>query len=273
MIGIIGQGFVGNAIYQKFKGSHLVVNTYDLDSSKCNSSIQETMDNEIVFICLPTPMNANGTCHTDIVEEAISRCFKFGVTKTVVIKSTVTPGTTAKWNKQFPSLNIVFNPEFLTERNAVSDFNNTSKIILGGPKSATGKIKTLYSKVFPKAKIIRTESTHAEMVKYVTNTYLAAKVAYANEIFKVCESLDIDYDTVIEYATLDNRLGDSHWQVPGHDGQFGFGGHCYPKDLLAMINLAEQLKVPNLVLKSVWDSNQIVREEKDWEKQKGRAVL
>lgn len=272
MIGIIGQGFVGNAIYEKFKG-YYEVKTFDLDRTKCNASEQETLDNDIVFICLPTPMNKDGSCYTDIVEHALKRVQEFGVATIAVIKSTVPPGTVSKWNEQFKGVSIVFNPEFLTERNAVDDFKSTSRIILGGPRPATTKIKTLYSKVFPKAKVIKTGSTHAEMVKYVTNTYLASKVAYANEIYKICNALDLDYDKVVEYATLDTRLGDSHWQVPGHDGEFGFGGHCYPKDLSAIINLADNLKVPNLVLKAVWDSNQEVRVNKDWEKQKGRAVI
>ena len=144
-IGIIGQGFVGNAIYQKFS-KYYDVKTYDIKGMiHCNSSEQETLDNEIVFICLPTPMSAEGNCHTDIVEAAIKRVFEFGVAKTVVIKSTIPPGTTSKWNKQFKSLDVVFNPEFLTEANAVSDFENQTRIILGGPRKATTKLKTIYS--------------------------------------------------------------------------------------------------------------------------------
>ena len=272
MIGILGQGFVGNAIYEKFK-KYYEIKTYDLDASKCNSTAEETLSQEIVFVCLPTPMDKDGSCHTGILEEAIAGISNLGEAKIVVIKSTIPPGTTDRLNKEYSNLKIVFNPEFLTERNAVEDFKNTSRIILGGPRPATTKIKTLYSKVFPKAKVIKTGSTHAEMVKYVTNTYLASKVAYANEIHKLCTALELDYDKVVEYATLDTRLGDSHWQVPGHDGQFGFGGHCYPKDLSAIINLSDKLEVPNLVLKAVWESNLQVREDRDWEKQKGRAVV
>ena len=130
MIGIIGQGFVGNAVYQKFK-KYYSINTYDLDSSKCNSSEQETLDNKIVFVCLPTPMDEVGRCNTSIVEGAVKRCFEFGKTKIVVIKSTVSPGTTEKLNQKYPSLQILFNPEFLTERNAVKDYDNQNRIILG----------------------------------------------------------------------------------------------------------------------------------------------
>ena len=228
MIGIIGQGFVGNAIYQKFK-DYYEINTYDLDSSKCNSSEQETLDNDIVFVCLPTPMNSDGSCNVSLVESAIKRCSEFGITKTVVIKSTVSPGTTARINSLYPNMDIVFNPEFLTERNAVKDYENQSRIILGGPRPSTTKLKGIFSKVFPKAHIIKTDSTHAEMVKYLTNTFLSVKVSFANEIYQICEGLNVDYDKVIEYATHDERLGKSHWNVPGHDGDLDLVDIVFPK--------------------------------------------
>ena len=271
MIGIIGQGFVGNAVYQKFK-KYYSINTYDLDSSKCNSSEQETFDNKIVFVCLPTPMDEVGRCNTSIVEGAVKRCFEFGKTKIVVIKSTVSPGTTEKLNKKYPSLQIVFNPEFLTERNAVKDFENQNRIILGGPRPATTELKQIFSKAFPKAHIIKTDSTHAEMVKYLTNTFLSLKVSFANEIYQICNELGIDYDKVVEYATLDDRLGTSHWGVPGHDGDFGFGGHCFPKDLSALIHLTRELGTISNVLEATKETNDQVRQNRDWEQMKGRAV-
>jgi UDPglucose 6-dehydrogenase len=270
-IGIIGQGFVGNAVYQKFK-KYYNISTYDLDSSKSNSSEQKTLDNEIVFICLPTPMDEVGRCNTSIVEYAVKRCFEFGVTKTVVIKSTIPPGTTETLNKKFPSLQIVFNPEFLTERNAIEDYNNQNRIILGGPRPSTTNLKRIFSKVFPKANIIKTDSTHAEMVKYLTNTFLSVKVSFANEIYQLCEGLNIDYDKVVEYATHDDRLGNSHWNVPGHDGDFGFGGHCFPKDLSALLYITQIMGTTNNVLSATQKTNNSVRKNRDWEQMKGRAV-
>jgi nucleotide sugar dehydrogenase len=271
MIGIIGQGFVGNAVYQKFS-KYYKIDTYDLNSSLCNTSEQHTLDNKIVFVCLPTPMDEVGRCNTSIVEGAIKRCFEFGKTEIVVIKSTIPPGTTEKLNKKYPSLQIVFNPEFLTERNAVSDYENQNRIILGGPRPATTELKQIFSKVFPKAHIIKTDSTHAEMVKYLTNTFLSVKVSFANEIYQICDKLKIDYDKVIEYATMDGRLGESHWNVPGHDGDFGFGGHCFPKDLAALLHVSHDLDTINNVLKATQKTNDSVRQNRDWEKMKGRAV-
>jgi len=271
MIGIIGQGFVGNAIYQKFKNFY-EIKTYDLDITKCNATEEETLNNQIIFVCLPTPMNTDGSCNTSLVENAIKKCAKFGATETVVIKSTVTPGTTARINSLYPNMDVVFNPEFLTEANAVEDFNNATRIVLGGPRPSTTKLKTIYRKVFPKANIVKTGSTHAEMVKYVTNTFLATKVSYANEIYKISSALGLDYDKVIEYATLDDRLGKTHWAVPGPDGDFGYGGHCFPKDLQAIVHLAGNLDIDCDVLNATIDTNDKVRLNRDWEQMKGRAV-
>ena len=272
-IGIIGQGFVGNAIYQKFS-KYYDVKTYDIKGRiHCNSDEHETMNNEIVFVCLPTPMNEDNTCHTDIVEDAIERIYKINTAKIIVIKSTVPPGTVKKWNTKFPKVDIVFNPEFLTEANAVSDFDNQTRIILGGPRPATTKLKQLYAKAFPKASIVKTDSSYAEMVKYVTNSFLATKVSFANEMYQICEALNIDYDKVVEYATYDERLGKSHWNVPGPDGDFGYGGHCFPKDVKALIALATNLDLSPRMLTATDDKNDDVRENRDWEKMKGRAII
>ena len=271
-IGIIGQGFVGNAVYQKFK-KYYNIKTYDIKSKLSTSTEQEVLDNDIIFICLPTPMNKDGSCYTGIVEAAIKRVFEFGVAKTVVIKSTVPPGTTSKWNKQFKPIDIIFNPEFLTEANAVSDYEKQTRIILGGPRQSTTKLKPIFKKAFPNADIIKTDSTYAEMVKYITNSFLATKVSFANEMYQICERLDVDYDKVIEYATYDDRLGKSHWSVPGPDGDFGYGGHCFPKDIQALISVAENLGIFPEMLISTDKKNNEVRKNKDWEKMKGRAVI
>jgi len=274
MIGIIGQGFVGNAVYQKFKDYYDIL-TYDLDESKSNSTLNQISEKcETIFICLPTPMDEDGRCNVSIVElELVGlNTHNTNNTKNIVIKSTVSPGTTERWNRQYKNLNIVFNPEFLTERNAVKDYENQSRIILGGPRPATTEIKQIFSKVFPLAHIIKTDSTHAEMVKYLTNSFLATKVSFANEMYEICKGLDVDYDKVIEYATQDDRLGNSHWNVPGPDGDFGYGGHCFPKDVKALITVAKDMDIIPLMLSATDFKNNNVRKNRDWEQMKGRAV-
>ena len=270
-IGIIGQGFVGNAVYSKFRNFYKIL-TYDINEKLSNASIKEIKNScKIIFICVPTPMNNDGSCDISIVESVINK-FSDKEDCIIVNKSTIPPGTTEKLNKKFNKIQIIFNPEFLTERNAVNDYKNQKRIILGGPRPATTILKNIFSKVFPKSHIIKTGSSHAEMIKYFTNCFLATKVSFANEIYDMCDKLNLDYDKVIEYSLLDERIGISHLNVPGPDGDFGFGGHCFPKDLSALIKLSEDLGSVNNILKSVVKTNNIVRKNRDWEKMKGRAV-
>ena len=275
-IGVIGQGFVGNAIYQKFKKYYKVF-TYDLQLKLCNSDLEEILQRcKIIFVCLPTPMNKDGSCNLDILEGALKEINDQTTIddRIVVIKSTIIPGSTDKYNNTYKNIEIVFNPEFLTEANAIDDFENQTRILLGGSVKATTKLKQLYSAVFRNTpKIIKTDAKSAELVKYVTNTFLSTKVSFANEMYKICEALELDYDKIIEMATLDPRLGDSHWGVPGPDGDFGYGGHCFPKDLDAILSLCRDLNINTNVLKATKATNNEVRNDRDWERQKGRAVV
>ena len=261
---------------QKFS-KYFKVNTYDKKEHLCNSTLEEVVTSSLyIFVCLPTPMNNDRSCDTSIIESTLDAvdliCSNNNEKKTIILKSTVICGTTQRLNEKYEFLDIIFNPEFLTERNAVEDYNNQDRIILGGPRPHTTTIKQIFAKVFPNAKIIKTDSTHAEMVKYLTNTFLSVKVSFANEIHQLCTELQIDYDKVVEYATLDPRLGNSHWSVPGPDGDFGFGGHCFPKDLAAMIDLSFKLHTTNNVLCATESTNDDVRALRDWELMKGRAV-
>jgi UDPglucose 6-dehydrogenase len=175
-------------------------------------------------------------------------------------------------NQEYPSLDIIFNPEFLTEANAVEDYKNQNRIIVGGERPGSTKVKQIFAKAFPKVPIIKTSSTIAEMIKYVTNTFLATKVSFANEMYQICQGLNIDFDKVIEYARYDDRLGNSHWSVPGPDGDFGYGGHCFPKDIAALRYVAENLSIDTTVLNAAIQKNNQVRTDLDWTKQVGRAV-
>ena len=272
-IGIVGQGFVGTAVNEGLKPK-FNVETYDIAKNSTCSNLKEICEkSDILFVCLPTPMNKDGSCATFIVENTLESINKINKCNTVVVKSTIPPGTTEKWNQQFNNIQVVFNPEFLTEANSIEDFKNQNRIIVGGPRPASTKVSRIFRKAFPKVPIIKTGSTHAEMIKYVTNCFLATKVSFANEMFKMCNELDIDYDKVIEYAKFDERLGYSHWGVPGPDGDFGFGGHCFPKDMNALIYLGDRLGVDLKTLKSALETNDKVRANRDWEQQKGRAVI
>ncbi len=278
-VGIIGQGFVGKALKAGFE-KYYEVDTLDLDKDKCTVDYLEDIVElvNIIFVCVPTPMKKDGSCDTSIVEAVVKDINDMVVSRNVsdrvvVVKSTVAPGTTERLNKICQNIQVVFNPEFLTESNYIEDFRNQNRIILGGPRPGITKVKRFYSKIFPKTTIVKTGSTIAEMVKYMTNTFLATKVSFANEMFQICDKLNIDYDKVVEYSTYDERLGKSHWAVPGPDGHLGFGGSCFPKDLNALIHLARNLDTSLNTIGGAWDTNLDVRPEEDWKELKGRAVV
>jgi len=272
-IGIIGQGFVGTAVNEGLK-SFFKVETFDIaKDSTCNSIEDLSIKSDVAFVCLPTPMESDGSCHLGIIEPVLADLDYMNRCKTVVIKSTIPPGTTERWNREYSNINIVFNPEFLTEVNSIEDYKNQNRIIIGGPRPATTKVKRIFAKAFPKVPIIKTGSTTAEMVKYFGNCFLATKVSFANEMYQICEGLNIDYDKVTEYVKYDERIGYSHLNVPGPDGDFGYGGHCFPKDVKALINVAYNLNISPKVLLTTDIKNNDVRKNRDWEKQEGRAVI
>ena len=283
-LGIVGQGFVGLALKAGFE-KHYEIETYDkyeVDKSTCDLA-DLVAKCKVIFVCVPTPMNEDGSCHTDIVDSVVKEINKWSYAywgnidkkPTVVIKSTVAPGTTDKLHRKYKSVDVIFNPEFLTEATFIEDFKNQNRIILGGIRRGTNKLRQVYSKVFPRTTIVKTGAKHAEMVKYFTNCFLATKVSFANEMKMLCDELDLDYDKVVEYATYDERLGKTHWAVPGPDGELGFGGHCLPKDLNALISVAvdNSLGLYINVLSGVLETNNKVRKNRDWEQMKGRAVI
>ena len=278
-IGIVGQGFVGSAVREGML-NHFTVLAYDKDPNKYSnvSGIEEIVTSKanVIFVCVPTPMRKSGECDLSILQAALQEinevAQKTNLCKTIVIKSTIPPGTTNTLNTEYSNLAITFNPEFLTEANAVEDYKNQNRIIIGGDRPHTSEVKRIFAKAFPKVPIIKTSATIAETIKYVTNTFLSMKVSYANEIYQLCGALGIDYDKVIEYARYDDRLGNSHWSVPGPDGDFGYGGHCFPKDIAALQHLAQQFNIDTTMLDATVSKNNMVRTDLDWTKQIGRAV-
>jgi nucleotide sugar dehydrogenase len=276
-IGVIGLGYVGTAVQKGFETIRNVV-TFDI-AKECNtSSIQDVVaKSRIIFICVPTPMNPDGSCNISIVSsvlKTISEC-QFWLRPICVIKSTVPPKTTKQLAEEFKNIILCFNPEFLTERNYIEDFERQNRIILGhtGFQESIYPVMDLYTERFPRAIVYNIDADEAEMIKYVSNTMLAAKVAFLNEIHQVCNKTNINYNSIASVMRHDKRLGISHWQVPGPDGKYGFGGTCFPKDLNALIKYSEQHGQPTPLLNAIWQKNLEVRPEQDWQLDKGRAVI
>lgn len=245
-VGIVGKGFVGGAMYENFRE---VFNVYvwDTDINKrLNVTSFEDFVNksDIIFVCVPTPMKEDGSCDTHIVSSVIDDIAQVDRRKYVVIKSTVTPGTTERLASDF-GMTIGFNPEFLTEANAHGDFRNQHLIVIGADDPGIASVMSqLYfefnQKVDNYCHVVQRTTKEAEMFKYLANSFLATKVIFANEFKKLCDTVNVDYAKIADVAVLDKRLGHTHWRVPGPDGKLGYGGSCFPKDTNALMRFAEE---------------------------------
>ena len=278
-IGIIGKGFVGSAVEYGFSCNpkyKAIIKIYDKNPTRSLHSLDETVnESDVIFLSLPTPANLDGTINLDIIEnslEEISICNKKN-DNIILIRSTIIPGTCKIFTKKFKNLNIVFNPEFLTEKNANDDFLNQARIIIGGDKILTKKVANIYKWRFGKSiNIIETNFETAELIKYMSNCFLATKVSFMNEMKILSDKLGAEWDQTVKGFIADPRIGDSHTNVPGLDGKLGFGGSCFPKDLQAIINFAKSMDIDMHTLEGVWKTNLEIRPEKDWEKLEGRAI-
>ena len=247
---LIGYGFVGKAVYELLK------NHYDIkivDPTYNNNEIQDDSDGYIV--CVPTPSTVTGVCDMSIVESVIKECPN---SKPILIKSTI---SLEGW-KQLKTYNkeITFSPEFLTAANANEDFKNQDKMLFGGGN------KEFWNDVFIECKAFDPIYATVEeliLTKYLRNSFLATKVAFFNEAFNLCETAGIDYNQVKALVGMDDRITHSHMQVPGPDGERGFGGACFPKDTKALLHSAEEIGCSLLILESAVKSNQQLRSKND----------
>jgi len=280
-IGIIGNGFVGKAT-NILKNSNVDLVVYDIDPNLCNpvgTSLEDICNTDIVFISVPTPMNKDGSCHIGILENVISNIKNICNLneKLIVIRSTIPPGTA-------DALNCYFMPEFLTEKNFENDFINNEHWIFGlkgtnQDELFKNKIQELFNFSFQAGKI-KFNNLHfvsnneAEMIKLFRNNFLSVKVGFCNEIAEFCELKNINYENVRKLAVLDSRIGESHSKVPGHDGRKGYGGTCFPKDTNNLKCEMEKNGMTSYIIKNVVQRNEKVdRPEKDWNSNKGRAVV
>ena len=278
-IGIIGKGFVGTAVAHGFSqgvGYDANILIYDKDPSKSQNTLKEVVDqSDFIFVSVPTPSNKDGSINLHIVDNVIDNINNIPSSNNpiILLRSTIVPGTSRKFQEKYPATKIVFNPEFLTERSAVFDFLSQTRYVLGGESEDTKKVANLYRDRFGKTiSIIETDFESAELIKYVCNCFFATKVSFMNEMKQISDKVGADWETVVEGFVRDGRVGHSHINVPGPDGKFGFGGSCFPKDVQAMIEFFKENGLKANTLEGVWETNLKVRPEKDWEKLKGRAV-
>jgi len=262
-IGIIGYGMVGQAVQYGFSNEEIRI----YDKYKKSEALKKVVEkSDYIFVCLPTPIKSDQSgIDLTIVNSAIKEIVSIskGTDKIIIIKSTVVPGTTKKYVQKYKDSLFCFNPEFLTERAFLQDFVNADRIIIGTENSFVfRRVSSLYQKIMPKVSIFQTDTTSAEMVKYMTNCFLATKVIFANEMYEICQKLGVKYEEIKKMIVADTRIFDSHLDITALQG---FGGKCFPKDLLALIALAKKKNVGTEILDAVWSKNLKIRKVHDWE--------
>jgi UDPglucose 6-dehydrogenase len=265
-IGIVGGGFVGGAT-SLLECDDIQVIVYDIDPSRCKpegTTITDLKTCDLVFVCVPTPTKEDGSCNLTIVERCVESLQDHGISN-IVLRSTVPPGTSER-------LNVMFMPEFLTEANWATDFFQCSCWIFGTRSDTEAQLfQTMLDNAKQAGRIQNATAMYvtckeAEMIKYARNNFLALKISFANEMYRICEKMGIEYAHVRDGLSADKRIGASHLSVPGHDGHYGYGGTCLPKDTSALVAFATSMGVPTPVLSAVVHRNRdLDRPERDWE--------
>tara|TARA_R110002020_G_scaffold115843_1_gene265980 strand:+ start:860 stop:1714 length:855 start_codon:yes stop_codon:yes gene_type:complete len=270
-VGVIGRGFVGDAVYQNLKNTI----SYDIDKdlSDVDSLSELCARCKLIYVCLPTPMNSDGSADLSIIWDVMKEADEYATCENIfVLKSTVPPGTCERALNMTENINLVFSPEFLTEAKYISDFKNCNRVIYGGRPNHTRMCIEHMRSEYPNKHYVMTNHKTAEMIKYFTNNLLSVRISFANEMRQICEAIGVSYGEVKDIAILDERISNSHLDTPGPDGDAGFGGTCFPKDIRAMMHFASSWGVDCKVLKATWEKNLEVRRNKDWLTMFGRAV-
>jgi UDPglucose 6-dehydrogenase len=257
-IGIIGVGMVGGALKRYFEKKGHELYLYDINGT---GSIKEVNKADFIYICVPTPYKKGIGCDITEIGNAISQ---IDGDKIIIIKSTITPGTTDKIQGQFPNHKILFNPEFLTEETADSDMAYPDRQILGyTPQSYN--VSSYVLKQLPLATYESVVPAYiAEFIKYAANTWFAVKVAKNNElydIFKKYGGTDKEFEAMIDGVSADKRIGRTHLDI-WHKGYRGYGGKCLPKDTKTFIDFASKLGVKTPIMSASDKYNEKIRKQK-----------
>ena len=256
-IAIIGNGFVGDAVHQGMK-DHYEVLVYDVDPQKSLNDLSEINEVKNIFLCVPTPMALEGGIDISIIKDVV---FALEPNKNIVVKSTITPQAAKEIIDLYPNQNFIFNPEFLTERTAVEDFKNPSRIVLGGDKEPVEDIKKIYKKVFPTVKYITTDYKTACFIKYFCNCFYAMKISIMNEFRQLADVEGVDWQKAMCGLISSGWVNSMHTMVPGTDGKLGFGGKCFPKDLNAFIDYGLDMGIDTIMMEAAWVKNLQVRKK------------
>jgi len=261
-LGIVGHGFVGSAINQGFTKDckKFIVDPKYFQNNRIKDLIE--FKPEATFVSVPTPSTESGEADTDTLFDV---CRQLNAYKNhlVIIKSTVPAYKLENIIQECVDLRIVYNPEFLTEKNYIEDFRNPAMHVFGGQLNNTEQVEEIYKKhsVCNTCPVFHTDIKTASLVKYAINSFLATKVTFFNELYDVYKAAGgTDFKQLTNIISSDPRIGDSHMKVPGNDGQRGYAGSCFPKDTNALAYFAREiLNTPFTQLETSIEINEQLR--------------
>tara|TARA_B100000674_G_scaffold486159_1_gene494172 strand:+ start:567 stop:1409 length:843 start_codon:yes stop_codon:yes gene_type:complete len=257
-VGIVGYGFVGKAISMGLKKDVEVIKIDPLLGTNIDDLIAFNPD--FIFLCLPTPMKKDGSQDLSILDSVFDDLNISDIDGLIILKSTVIPDNLSALSKK---LKFVYNPEFLREKYAESDFINGEIILFGGDFEACKKVSDFYTQftLCKQKDHFITDKITASLVKYSINSFLATKVIFFNQLKSVLDlsSSDENWDKFIEIVSSDKRVGKTHMDVPGHDGREGFGGACFPKDISALKEFSSNIGANFSLISEVIKINNYIR--------------
>ncbi len=250
-IGIVGLGIVGSAVKYGFeKLGHSVVG-HDI---KNGTDLEDVLDAEIVYLCLPTPQGDDGHCDTSIIEDVAKELIgSYKYKGILAIKSTVTPGTTVKLQEKLATEQICHVPEFLRERAAIIDFTDNHDVcIIGtGSDEVFERVKASHG-YFPR-QFIKLSPTEAEISKYFNNVYNATLITFANAFYELCQAKGADYSKIKNAMVQRDHIYNKYLDC--NDNLRGFGGMCLPKDTAAMSALVKEMGLSIELFQAVVNDN------------------
>ncbi len=278
-IGIVGHGVVGRAVVAAFQDQatlHVYDPAYPADETIFEASLEAVWQKSaFIFICVPTPQQLeSGALGGPFDARIIDPCMETlgqqpqDPEKTVVIGSTTLPSKICEYKEKYSHLRMVVCPEFLVERTALNDFLNPKFRILGGESEDTHAVQELFEKYSCCAPcpVGYCDAPGAALIKYMGNAFLALKVSILNQFYELWEKSGstTEWIELAKLWHLDTRIGNSHYEVPGFDGDRGWGGKCFPKDVNALLHEAHSQGVQLSLLEEAWNYNKSIRANINW---------
>lgn len=272
-IGVIGLGVVGNAIYETLEEKSVDVVGYDKFKNGGIGNIENCLSCDYLFLCLPTPYSPNLQDYDlEPLNNVINNLDMLSYNGLIILKSTINPGTTENFSKNYPNLNFVHNPEFLTARNAKKDFDNQVQIVLGKsnncPEDKFINLVNFYKSTWSESIVSVCSSGESEIMKLGCNTFYAVKIQYLTELYLLCKKEGLDFNKVKTMMLINGGMGPNYTNVPGHDGSISYSGMCFPKDTNALCSFMKKNGMLCNVLDATIKERNMLRDDQKFELKK-----